>query len=381
MISRVIIIGGHIQALGVARQAHRLGVEVILYLTERFSVARWSNAVDKTLYGTLESFVSDISPYRNSGTLLFPTGDDALEFLNRHRDSLSNDFILGIPSEEVVNIFADKRKTAKFASQYNIPHPECFCPESLDDIINRAASIKYPVVLKPAVMYTFHRQFGKKAFLCRDSEELLKTVKEIKDKYPINQIILQEYLSGGPQFLYSYGVFAADGIPRAWIMANRIRQNPMDFGNSTTFAVTCNIPEIEKIARQILETTNYTGLAEIEFMYNRQSQRYEILEINTRAWKWHTLSEKRGFGFFEFMLKYMNGESPAFSASNKSVAWVERLTDIVIIAKEILHKRISCQDVKSSYKMDKQFAVWSKRDPLPSVMYLLQSPILYFTRR
>jgi len=380
MISKIIIIGGHIQALGIARQAHRLGVEVILYLTERFSVARWSNTVDHIIYGSLDTLEDNIHNYRDKGTLLLPTGDDALEFLNKRREKLEKDFVLGIPSSEIVNLFSDKRNTAQFAASNNIPHPQCFCPDSLDSLINHASNLTYPVVLKPSVMYTFHKQFGKKAFLCETPSELIKRASIINESYPIAQLIIQEFLCGGPQNLYSHGVYAIDGIPKAWITANRIRQNPMDFGNSTTFAIACNIPEIEEISRHILATTKYTGLAEIEFMYNKTRKRYEMLEINTRAWKWHTLSEKAGFGFVEIMLENMNRQNTIFTPSNKQTAWVERLTDTFIIAKEMMRKRMKWKDARTTYRIDKQSAVWWAKDPLPAIMYLLQSPILYFTR-
>lgn len=380
MISRVIIIGGHIQALGIARQAHQLGIDVILYLTETFSVARWSNAVSHTIHGTLDAFINNISAYRNSNTLLVPTGDDAIMFLNSHRNELSDNFILGIPHDAIITTFGDKRKTADFTQKHGIPHPKCFCPNTIEELASEAPYLTYPVVLKPSVMYTFHRIFGKKAFLCNTSVELINRAKAISEHFPINQLIVQEFLEGGPKHLYSYGVYAVDGVPVVWIVANRIRQNPMDFGNSTTFAITCDIPEVEKTAKDLLAITKYTGFAEIEFMYNRHSNRYELLEVNTRLWKWHTISMKCGFGFFETMLCHLNGKSPTYTPGRHPVAWVERLTDTAIVITETLHHRMSLRAAIMSYKTDKQSAVWSVKDPLPAIMYLLLSPILYFTR-
>lgn len=380
MISRIIIMGGHIQALGLARQAHRLGIEVVLFTTDKLCVARWSNAVSHNIVGTLDTFISKTISYRDGNTLIIPTGDDALEFLNTHRKMLSDDFILGLPDDNIVNIFCDKRNTALFAQKNSIPHPASFYPKSTEDLINMASSIAYPVVLKPTVMHIFHRLFGKKAYLCKTSEELIERAKTISKTYPVDQLILQEFLQGGPQNLFSYGVFAIKGVPIAWIMANRIRQNPMDFGNSTTFAVTCHIPEIEEIAKKILSSTNYSGLAEIEFMYNSNNNRYEMLEVNTRAWKWHTLSELLGFGFLDEMIRYHNGLPSLFSSKNQQVGWIDSITDIAVSIKEILRQRMNfCHWIKS-YRISKIHAAWTISDPLPSIMYFILSPILYFKR-
>ena len=356
MISRVIIIGGHIQALGIARQAHQLGIDVILYLTETFSVARWSNAVSHTSYmAHLTPLLSNISAYRNSNTLLVPTGDDAIMFLNSHRNELSDNFILGMPHVAIITTFSDKRKTADFTQKHGIPHPKCFCPNTIEELASEAPYLTYPVVLKPSVMYTFHRIFGRKAFLCNTSIELINRAKAISEHFPINQLIVQEFLEGGPKHLYSYGVYAVDGVPVVWIVA-------------------------EKTAKDLLAITNYTGFAEIEFMYNRHSNRYELLEVNTRLWKWHTISMKCGFGFFETMLCHLNGKSPTYTPDRHPVAWVERLTDTAIVITETLHHRMSLRAAIMSYKTDKQSAVWSVKDPLPAIMYFLLSPILYFTR-
>lgn len=382
MITRIVIIGGHIQALGLARQAHALGIEVVLYLTEPYSITKYSNSINQVIHGTTKTFLSDINRFAlpENKTLLLPTNDEFITLLADHYDVLSTHFTLGIPDPQTIRLFEDKRNTSLFAQREGIPHPECFCPNSLDDLVSSAPTLHYPVVFKPAVMYTFHRIFGKKAFRCDTPEDLINIAKRVSTQYPINQIVVQEYLSGGPKHLFSYGVFAVDGEPKAWIIANRIRQNPMDFGNSTTYAITCNNREIESLACKIIKSTHYTGLAEVEFMYNDNKQRTELLEVNTRAWKWHTISEKHGFGFLDEMLRHYNNLPSCFTETEQTTAWVERLSDTIVSINEILHRRMSAKQWRNCFRPVKQYAVWSYKDPLPSIMYLLLSPLLYIKR-
>lgn len=381
MVKRVIILGGHIQALGLARQTAKLDIPVVLFVEDGYSVARFSNSVQKTvIFGTVDQLEKKLACYRDSGTLLFPTADDYVEFLAEKYSELNKHFILGIPNPEIVALFGDKRKTYQFAEQAGIPHPKSWYPDTIIDVEHIANKIEYPIVIKPSIMYSFHKMFGKKAFRCDTKDELISMCKEVNEKMPISAVVIQEFLSGGPQKLYSYGAFVVDGEPKAWVMANRIRQNPMDFGNSTTFAFTCDIPAIEQSARQILKGTHYTGLAEVEFMYDEKTETYKFLEINTRAWKWHSISMGLGFGFLSEMIHYLNGEKGDFHSSVKKIAWVERLTDYTIIAKEAIKGRMKLSDAFRTYCQQKVSAVWSWKDPLPALMYLILSPVLYVKR-
>lgn len=381
MINNVIILGGHIQALGLARQAHGMGLRVILFLQDGFSVARFSNAVDKVVVCTdMDKLKKELQPYSSKQTLLFPTSDEYIEYLSDHYDELNQLYTLGIPKPDCVNIFADKRKTYQFAERMGIPHPKSIYPDSMKDVRKIADTTTFPVVVKPAVMYSFHKTFGKKAYRCDDAEALISRCKAISLQFPINGLVIQEFLSGGAESLYSYGAMVVKGEPVAWVMANRIRQNPMDFGNSTTFAVTCDIPEMESSAKSILKKVEYDGLAEVEFMYDSKTGTYKFLEINTRAWKWHSISTGLGFGFLSEMIHHLNGEQGDFRPGFRKMAWVERLTDYAVSLKAILSGRLKMSTVLRSYFQKKVSATWSWKDPLPGIMYILLSPILFVKR-
>ena len=311
--------------------------------------------------------------------MLLPTSDDYIDFIFKDYEYYDSLFTLCLPSKRVINLFADKRKTYTFAQNNGIPHPKSWFPTSYEDVCRISELVDYPIVVKPAVMYSFHELFRKKAFLCECKDDLLQRVLMIAESFPIDQLILQEFLSGGPKQLFSYGVLAMNGEPVVSITANRIRQNPMDFGNSTTFAISCEIPEIEKTARRILQLTNYTGLAEVEFMYDKGQ--YKFLEINTRAWKWHSISTGRGFGFLSKWVEYINGSNIVKSeCTTETVAWVERLTDYTVSIKSLFRNQLKLREIIASYCQHKVSAVWSIKDPLPALMYVIMSPILYFKR-
>ena len=385
IIQRVVIIGGHIQALGLARQVAKKQIEVILLLDSAWSVARFSRYVGKKLYyHTPEELHLQIMQLQmsNKATLLFPTNDEAVEVLANHYEEYNMHFAIGIPNPSIVALFNNKRNAYQYVADCGIPCPACWYPNTIDEVRELATTLEYPVVVKPAVMYSFHATFGKKAYRCNDAEELIMVFQRIADaNYPIDTILIQEFLAGGPKYLYSYGVFAADGESKVALMANRIRQNPMDFGNSTTFALTCDIPQIAEQSKVLLKMVNYFGLGEVEWMYDPVSDTYKFLEINTRAWKWHTISNQLGFSFIGAMIDYYNGGSQkAVAHPKQSVGWVERLTDWTVVIKEILRGKMKINDVCETYRIQKENAVWQWTDPLPGIMYILMAPILYVKR-
>ena len=380
-LNTVIILGEHIQALGLSRQARSCGFAVFLAIKNRCSVARFSNSVDRIIrYSDYNSLTKSLLDHKESRAILFPASDELIEYLDNNRILLEPFFLIGIPDRHCINLFSDKRNTYRFCEQEGIPHPESHYPVSLEEAERIAGNLDYPVIIKPAVMYRFHALTRKKAILCHNKDELIMHLRELDKKIPVKELIIQEFLDGGAASLYSYGTFAVDGEPKCWIMANRIRQNPMDFGNSTTFAVTCNIPEIAQSAQKILNLTNYSGLAEVEFMYDSANNVYKFLEINLRAWKWHTISKGKGFGFFSEMLRFLNGHSGEFVPNKETVAWVERVSDFAIIIKEALKGKMNIKEALASYHVPKTYAVWDKKDPLPSLMYILLFPFLYFIR-
>lgn len=383
-IQRVVIIGGHIQALGLARQVAKKQVEVVLLLDTAWAVARFSRYVTKTVYyKSAEELHAQIMQLQlpNKATLLFPTNDEAVEVLSNRYEEYYVHFAMGIPNPSIVALFNDKRKAYQYVADNGIPCPRCWYPNTIDEVREMATTLEYPVVVKPAVMYSFHATFGKKAYRCNNAEELESIFQRIASvNYPIDTILIQEFLSGGPKYLYSYGVFAANGESKAALIANRIRQNPMDFGNSTTFAVTCDIPQIAEQSIQLLRMVNYFGLGEVEWMYDPVTDTYKFLEINTRAWKWHTISNQLGFSFIEAMIDNYNGTPIASTNYTQSVGWVERLTDWAVVTKEILRGKMTINDVCKTYRIKKENAVWQWTDPLPGIMYILMAPILYVKR-
>jgi len=377
------ILGNHIQALGVSRMAAAIGLEVTIYNGYGASVARFSNTCKRFILYKDKSHLLEmlLKETAERDTLLVATNDNLIGFMAAHYDLLAEKYYLSIPTPTVVDICYNKRLTYQKAMELGIPIPASYFPNTLPELTKLADEIDYPVIIKPAVMHTFHSATGKKVFFCKDKTELILHYQEILKIIPADEVIVQQFLTGGAKQLYSYGSFFAEGQPYGSFVANRIRQKPMDFGISTCFAHTVLNPELEQMAIQFLAAIDYFGMSEVEFMYDEKAKEFKLIEINPRTWKWHSLANKLGINLFEMMVNYLEKKPVQAKINDQAnVAWVERVTDTYVVLNEILKGRMSLGAYWQTMRMPKESATWSRRDPLPAIMYVLMAPLLWVKR-
>lgn len=382
-IRHVFILGNHIQALGLARMAAKLGLRVTLFNGYGASVTRFSAACNRFFIFKNQQHLLELLAAEAPGkdTLLVATNDDLIGFLARHFDFLSRNYLLSIPRPEIVETCFNKRATYRRAVELGIPIPESHFPDSLDELMALAGQLRFPLILKPAVMYKFHGATGKKVYFCTDEKSLVANYEAMRQIIPADEVIVQEFLLGGAKSLFSFGSFFAEGEVFGGFSVNRIRQKPMDFGISTSFARTVLSPEIENLALKFLKGIDYFGMSEVEFMLDESTGTYKLLEINPRSWKWHSIANKLDIPLFEMMVRYLE-QKPVERKINQldNIGWIERLTDTYVVLGEILRGRMSLSEYLGTLRIPKESAAWSLADPLPSVMYVLMSPLLLIKR-
>lgn len=384
MIDTVIILGNHIQGLGVSRICHKLGMEVILYNEGGACVTRFSNTC-----GTFKQFDGDEDlleqllqldvPLKEA--LLMPTNDRFVGFMADHTKALENKYQLSIPTPEITDIAYNKIKTYTTAKGLGIPIPESFFPTNEQGLREVKDKITYPVIIKPAVMHKFYSKLKKKVYLCRNQDELIENYRLAVQVIVPEEVIVQEFLAGGATKLYSFGSFCSGEKVWGSFIANRIRQKPMDFGISTTFAKTVLNPRIDELAKRFLTGIEYFGLSEVEFMFDDRTNDFKLIEINPRTWKWHSITNSVGINLIGMMIDYLNGNILKEQHNTKeNIGWTERLTDTYVVLTEAMKGRLNYQDYWQSVSQPKEYACFSWKDPMPGMMYILMAPYLLFKR-
>jgi predicted ATP-grasp superfamily ATP-dependent carboligase len=126
-------------------------------------------------------------------------------------------------------------------------------------------------------------------------------------------------------------------------------------------------------SEQLLADLRWDGLVEIEYKQDPRDGRFKLLDINPRAWGWHTLCARAGVDFPVLAWRLAQGEAVPELRGRPGVRWVRLSTDLPTSLKEIVAGRMSAVDYLRSLRGPVEGAIYARDDPLPG---LLELPLL-----
>lgn len=381
-----VIIGGSFHSLGAARNLAKHGVPVCV-LDSGPCVSRFSRSVrhflkcpatdDEACF--IEFLVQAATERNMNGWVLFPSTDEHVRILAQHRKCLSDHYLVTTPSWEIVQFLYDKRLTHQLAEEQEIPIPKTYNPRNVADLAS--LRLDFPVVLKPAISKHFMAATRKKAYRADNEEVLMSLYETMAEIIDPSEILVQEFIPGGAENLFSFVGLFKGGVPVAGLSARRPRQHPMEFGRASTYVECVDLPELERLATQLLTRIAFSGLAEVEFMYDQKDERFELLEVNPRLWGWHTIAIHAGLDLPYLAYTDAIGQEIAVGPLREGVKWVRLVTDVPIAFQEILAGRLTVRQYLTSMSGGTAFAVLSFSDPLPFMADLLLAPYNYLKGR
>jgi len=380
-----LVIGGHFQGLGVIRSLGRKNVPVAL-IDKKMNIGKFSRYLscffrcpDVQYELNFLQFLIDLAVKKEKrGWVVFPTDDETVYFLSRFRQELDPYFRITTPGWNVIKYTHDKKNTYQLAEKIGIHIPATFYPNDKNDLSN--LPFNFPVLLKPSVVKKFFNVTRKKAYIARNFEQLKKMYENMVNVIDAEEVLVQEFIPGGPENLYSFCPLVKNGKILARVTARRARQHPMDLGHASTFAETVHIPELELVSAKFLNHIGYEGLAEVEYKFDPVAGKYKLLDINTRVWGWHTLAIRAGVNLPYLLFQTMLGKPVNFSDFRDGVKWIRLLTDVPTVFSEIFKKRMGIGSYLKSFAGPREFAVLSKSDMLPFLAEFLLLPYLYQKR-
>jgi len=376
----VIILGAHIQALGICRVLGHHGIPIAVLDGSKYNLAHHSRYCSKFIQVEDSKLLSRLLSVGFTGSyngwLLMPTNDRHVKLLSENKEELSRFYKVVVDDWEKVRIFYHKSLSYPMIERLDIPAPKTIVTESLDQLEQLADSMLFPVIIKPSVMVDFYSLFKKKAILCESKALLIKEMRRVLEFLSFSDILIQEVIPGDSYNQYSVGLFAWEGEIKAHVTARRARQHPIDFGNATTFAETVQLPLIEEYASAIMQDIKYSGLAEVEFKYDHRDGQYKFLEVNPRTWKWHTLANYAKIPLLETVYMHYTGEFLTGTGEYQQAYWQDIVTDIPTLLTMLRHRI----PIRSKW-LSKYQAVACASDIIPFIMQLLYLPYLFATRR
>jgi D-aspartate ligase len=370
-----LVLGGNLNGLSIARSLGRHGVPVWVTTPADVKLASYSRYTLRTLpwpneeYETQAEYLLKLAAqYQLDRWVLFPTSDESAALLSKFHATLSRRFRVSTPPWNVLRWAYDKRLTYQLAAEEHVDHPLTICPTTEADL--ETCGCAFPAILKPATHATVNRFTTDKAWRVANRQELLARYREARELIPTDLILLQELIPGGGESQFSYVALCRDGQPIASLTARRTRQYPIDFGYSSSFVETFEIPEIVAPSQRLLAAIQYTGLVEVEYKFDARNGRYNLLDINPRLWTWSALGGRAGLDFPYLLWQTMVGTPVPEQTGRTGVRWVRMSTDVPAAIHEMLRGRLSLGAYLRSLRSPLEFALMAADDPLPGLLDL-----------
>ena len=289
MTAAALVMNMHVTGLAVARSLGRAGVPVIGLDKERGGLGQHSRHLTSMDLvpgpevdggAALADHLAALGPSFDERPVLFPTNDDWVLALARHRDQLEEHYRYPFAPYDVVQRALSKTELYRACEARGIACPRSWYLDEGDP----ADAVPYPCVLKPDDSRGFYDAFRAKVFVVRTPTEFRARVAEAA-AHGLT-LCAQEWIETRPGGFWSVASYVSLGGPARGVFTGRkLEQWPPDFGTSCLADARWDA-DIAAAGVGVLQELGYSGISEIEFVQDASTGRHLLLDVNTRAWKW-----------------------------------------------------------------------------------------------
>ncbi len=322
---RLVVLGSSVTALGVARNAYRLGLQTVL-VDRQAGIACASRCASSSLVeGKSEAEILEhVCQLGQSGisSYLIATGDLWVRFVARHRAELDMAYPQVLHAQEpVLHRCLNKLAFAHWCRQLGIPTPTA-CLGT--DTIARQ-SLRRPWILRPEETLHDAPELGlPKAIEIASEAELDHWLQRYAEANIVP--ILTESILTEPVDQFSIPFVRHQGETLCYV-ARKLRPTARTCRVGTFFE-SCHAPAIESLARRVIEQLGLTGMGEVEILRQLQSGREFVIEVNPRPWTQYSLTRALGLDFLGMLIGKVGVPS---RLSAKRTCWIDFSNDLYAV--------------------------------------------------
>jgi predicted ATP-grasp superfamily ATP-dependent carboligase len=239
--------------------------------------------------------------------LVIPVGYVMTSTMARYKRELISLTQMEISDYSCIQYAADKAYVCNKAMMAGVPVPDTIAPQSLEEALDRASEIKFPVVIKARTETP-----GESVYYANTKADLLKFYKEIythhsESRFPLP--LIQEFIPG-----FGVGFFALyqQGVCKRIFMHRRIREVPPSGGESCC-AESFFDAKLKEYGKRLLDQFHWHGVAMVEFRYDERDGEYKLMEINPKFWGSLDLALACGVDFPYYLCQLAQGQDLIYS--------------------------------------------------------------------
>ena len=255
--------------------------------------------------------------------LLF-TSDEALLFVCRYGEQLSQAFRFAIADSDTVETMVDKARFAALAERLGLRAPRTRVVEPWSGAPPADVSRDgFPLLVKP------YRRDARwhEAVATAKKAVAVGSRRELADLWPrlatlAAPVVLQQSIPGPESRLESYHVYIDPAGRVAGEFAGRkIRTMPPAYGHTTALAITDTADVLEQ-GGELVRVTGLRGVAKVDFKRGADGDLY-VLEVNPRFHLWHHAGALAGVNIPALVYADLTGTPrPAAMPVRPGVRWV-----------------------------------------------------------
>jgi D-aspartate ligase len=249
---------------------------------------------------------------------VFPTRDEHLNAIARHRDELAEHFLFPFPAWETLERIQSKRHQLAAAEGVGIAVPGTLHPRSAAEANAAAEELGYPVLVKPSDNVVFKQLYRRQAFLCERQSELEQAY-GLAERY---EPMVQEFVSGGDEALWTLGSYlGADGEALGLFSGRKLRQTRGWMGSCRIGEALWD-EEVVDSGLRLLHALGFHGISQVEFKRDSRDGKLKLIEVNPRLWQWHGLASACGVDLPWIAYRDLVGERlPAARMQSEGKRW------------------------------------------------------------
>jgi predicted ATP-grasp superfamily ATP-dependent carboligase len=262
--------GEHFVALAIVRSLGKKGIRTAVISEHPNAMALSSKYCNKKIVAD-----NSFKPYESfsENDLIMPTDENLMIELanNRGRYHCS----LAFPDHHVLNTAFNKKSVLEHAYESDIPCPVTFFPKDSDDIRNQLHTIDFPAVIKP-----IRGLSGRGISFVNSADELVNSYEETRKQF--DQLMIQEKIPYTERYSVAC-LMNFEHCMRRFCVLKVIRCYPISTGPAT-IVESVNRPDLVAMADTLLQSINFSGIAEVEFVIDKRNDTPKLMEINPRFW-------------------------------------------------------------------------------------------------
>lgn len=382
-----IILGGHVNGLGLLRSFGSKGIKSICLDTKKslsfYSKYSYANFCPDPVSEEDEfiDYLMQMGESLPQKGVLFATNDIWLIPISKHRNRLKKFYHYPMSEWDVIEQCWNKKKLYEVAQDAGLPLPKTIFLNNILDLNENNLDLSFPCILKPEETIGFMEKLGSRGrtIPIDNLEQLIHWKKEIKKKgLDTVPLIIQERIEGPITNLYtitSYSNKNADIV--AYSIGHKIRQSPPDAGTILSGRLKHN-PEIYELGTKLIKSLGYYGIANTEFKKDDRDNTYKLIEINPRPGMWNYSALISGINLPYIAYQDLLGEPFELpSTYEEGLVWLMFLEDF--FNSLLFFKRngyteyaINLTEWFKTTQGKKVFAIESWTDPLPGVVHAVK---------